>query len=422
VDVPYFPVAIVGAGQAGLSLSRELSDRGIEHIVFERDRVGHACRNDRWDTFCLVTPNWQCRLPGYPYAGDDPDGFMARDEIVAYLQGFAASFSPPLREGVAVRDVRPGTGGTFELETSGGACRAEAVVAAVGGCYHTPIVPAFARFLPERLLQLHSQHYRNPEQLPPGEVLVVGTGQSGAQIAEDLHLAGRRVRLCVGDAPRVARRYRGRDVVAWLDEMGYYEKPVQEHPLGTRVRENTNHYVTGRAGGHDLDLRAFARDGMPLHGRLLDFSAGRFRFDDDLTRNLDRADAVSEGIKDAIDRHIAATGVAAPGEARYVPVWRPATEQRELALDATDIGSVVWCIGFRTDFSWLRLPVFDKRGAPEHARGVTAIAGAYFLGLPWQHTWGSGRFSGVAADAAYLADRIADSAAGRPREQVAGGA
>lgn len=132
---------------------------------------------------------------------------------------------------------------------------------------------------------------------------------------------------------------------------------------------------------------------MPLHGRLLDFSAGRFRFDDDLTRNLDRADAVSEGIKDAIDRHIAATGVAAPGEARYVPVWRPATEQRELALDATDIGSVVWCIGFRTDFSWLRLPVFDKRGAPEHARGVTAIAGAYFLGLPWQHTWGSGRFS-----------------------------
>lgn len=161
MDVPYFPVAIVGAGQAGLSLSRELSDRGIEHIVFERDRVGHAWRNERWDTFCLVTPNWQCRLPGYPYAGDDPDGFMARDEIVAYLQGFAASFSPPLREGVAVRDVRPGTGGTFELETSGGACRAEAVVAAVGG-YHTPIVPAFARFLPERLLQLHSQHYRNP--------------------------------------------------------------------------------------------------------------------------------------------------------------------------------------------------------------------------------------------------------------------
>lgn len=340
MDVPYFPVAIVGAGQAGLSLSRELSDRGIEHIVFERDRVGHACRNDRWDTFCLVTPNWQCRLPGYPYAGDDPDGFMARDEIVAYLQGFAASFSPPLREGVAVRDVRPGTGGTFELETSGGACRAEAVVAAVGG-YHTPIVPAFARFLPERLLQLHSQHYRNPGQLPPGEVLVVGTGQSGAQIAEDLHLAGRRVRLCVGDAPRVARRYRGRDVVAWLDDMGYYEMPVQEHPLGTRVRENTNHCVTGRAGGHDLDLRAFARDGMPLQGRLLDFSAGRFRFDDDLTRNLDRADAVSEGIKDAIDRHIAATGVAAPGEARYAPVWHPATEQRELALDATDIGSVV---------------------------------------------------------------------------------
>jgi len=250
---------------------------------------------------------------------------------------------------------------------------------------------------------------------------VVGTGQSGAQIAEDLHLAGRRVRLCVGDAPRVARRYRGRDVVAWLDDMGYYEMPVEAHPLGTRVRENTNHYVTGRGGGHDLDLRAFARDGMPLHGRLLDFADGVFEFDDDLARNLDRADAVSEGIKDAIDRHIAEAGVAAPEEARYVPVWYPAAEPRELALAATDVGSVVWCIGFRTDFSWLRLPVFDERGTPVHARGVTAVEGAYFLGLPWQHTWGSGRFSGVADDAAYLADRIVASAAATPLEQVAGG-
>lgn len=204
--------------------------------------------------------------------------------------------------------------------------------------------------------------------------------------------------------------------------MGYYEKPVQEHPLGTRVRENTNHYVTGRAGGHDLDLRAFARDGMPLHGWLLDFSAGRFRFDDDLTRNLDRADAVSEGIKDAIDRHIAATGVAAPGEARYVPVWRPATEQRELALDATDIGSVVWVHRLPDGLLVAPAPGLRQARRPgarawrhgDRGRLLPRPAVAAYMGL--------GTLLGVAADAAYLANRIADSAAGRPREQVAGGA
>ena len=233
-----------------------------------------------------------------------------------------------------------------------------------------------------------------------------------AQIAEDLHLAGRRVHLATGDAPRCARFYRGRDVVDWLADMGYYDKSVAEHPLREGVRDNTNHYVTGRDGGRDIDLRAFARDGMRLYGRLTGISGGRFTFADDLRENLDGADAVSEGIKDSIDSWIAARGVDAPHEDRYVPVWEPGTTPSE--PDTSGITSVVWSTGFGRDHRWIDVPVFDGRGYPTHERGVTSCPGLYFLGLPWQYTWGSGRFCGVADDAEYLAAHIAS--ASRPRD------
>jgi len=281
-------------------------------------------------------------------------------------------------------------------------------VIAVGG-YHTPQIPRLGERLPEEIVQIHSSAYRSPAQVPPGEVLVVGTGQSGCQIAEDLHLAGRRVHLAVGSAPRTARRYRGRDVVDWLEDMGYYSLPVHEHPLKERVRAKANHYVTGRDGGRDIDLRLRAREGMRLYGRLVDARGARLQLAGDLKQNLDQADAVAESIKTSIDRHIATRGIDAPTEARYQPVWEPDVETPMLDLAAAGVTSVIWSTGFRSDYRWIEVPIFDGRGYPVHARGVTAVSGLYFLGLPWLHTWGSGRFSGVGRDAGFIVARIAEA-------------
>ena len=403
-------VAIVGAGQAGLSLSWHLTQQGADHVLLERATIAHEWRDGRWDNFTLVTPNWQCRLPGYRYDGPDPDGFMPRDLAHAFVVGYAATFGPPVHEGVEVTGLGERPGGGFSLTTSAGEMTADQVVIATGG-YHRPIIPPFAERLPPAIVQLHSSQYRNAGALAPGAVAVVGSGQSGAQIAEDLHLEGRQVHLALGGAPRVARWYRGRDCVAWLHDMGVYDVPVTQHAGGLAKRESTNHYVTGRDGGRDIDLRAFALQGMNLYGRLrlVDNSAGRtvLRFAPTLAPSLDRADAVAESIKDDIDAYIEREGIDAPAEGRYVPVWRPEREPAELDAEAADITSVIWAIGYRADYRWVNAGVFDGAGQPTHHRGVTRIPGLYFLGLPWLHTWGSGRFAGIARDAGYLAEQIA---------------
>ena len=401
----YFSVAVIGGGQAGLSMSYYLKQRGIDHVVLEKRTVTHTWREQRWDAFSLVTPNWQCALPGYPYRGDEPHGFMKKDEIVAWLDGFIRHVDAPVREGVAVMRVSKRPNGGFLVQTSQGSLSADQVVIASGG-YHTPIVPRMAERLPASIVQMQSSEYRNPAALPEGAVLVVGSGQSGAQIAEDLHLAGRKVVLAVGEAPRCARFYRGRDVVDWLADMKYYDMPVEEHPLREGVRDNTNHYVTGRDGGRDIDLRKFASEGMQLYGVLEDFADGALRFKGNLRANLDSADETYNRINASIDRFIAQNGIDAPPGEPYRPVWTPEQERTSLDLANSGIGSIVWCIGFQPNFSWIDLPVFNGRGYPGHARGVTAQEGLYFLGLPWLHTWGSGRFSGIARDAAWLADRI----------------
>ncbi len=404
-SVPHLPVIVIGGGQAGLSVSHFLRRRGLDHLVLERHRVGHAWRADRWDSFCLVTPNWQCRLPGFDYPGADPEGFMVKDDIVRYVEDFAARVKPPIREGVGVTALSRRADGTFALSTTEGAYTASNVVVAVSG-YHLPAIPREAERLPEATLQIHSSQYKNPGQLPAGGILVVGTGQSGCQIAEDLHLAGRQVHVSVGSAPRSPRRHRGKDAIRWLDEMGQYAMTVADHPKGKGVRRQANHYMTGRDGGREIDLRRFAAEGMRLYGRLADVRGTALAFKPDLRAKLDAADAVYLGIRAMIDRHIADNGIPAPEAPAYVPAWEPETEPLGLDLAEAGIASVVWATGFRSDWSWIDVPAFTGTGYPEHTRGVTAVSGLMFVGLPWLNTWGSGRFSGIAEDAEHVVDAI----------------
>jgi putative flavoprotein involved in K+ transport len=400
----HYPVVIVGGGQAGLSASHELTRRGIDHVVFEKHQMAHKWKTQRWDAFCLVTPNWQCQLPDHPYDGTDPHGFMVKDEIIAYVDRFIAKVRPPVWEDTNVSLVEK-QGERFCVETSAGSVTADAVILATS-LYSNPFVPRAAERLPETITQLHTADYRNAAQLPEGEVMVVGSGQSGCQIAEDLHLAGRRVHMVTGNAPRCARFYRGRDVVDWLADIGQYDITIA-HDGMSKKKHDTNHYLTGRDGGRDLDLRKFALEGMALYGRMSGVAKGKMLFEPNLKANLDGADKVYNGINALIDRHIAAKGIAAPEPSVYQPLWEPEREVEVLDLAASGITSVVWATGFTPDWSYAALPIFDGTGYPVQRRGVTGVDGAYVLGLPWLWTWGSGRFLAVGKDAAHVVEHLA---------------
>jgi putative flavoprotein involved in K+ transport len=405
----HVPVVIVGGGQAGLSVSWYLGRHGVEHLVVEAKTPVHAWTDTRWDNFTLVTPNWHCRLPGYTYSGTDPDGFMKRDEVVEWLNGWLDTFTPPLRTHTRVTRLRQAKDGGFEVTLRSDAgeeiVTCDDVVVATGG-YPIPVVPPYASSLDSAVTQIHSEEYKNAEQLPDGAVLVVGTGQSGAQIAEDLHLAGRQVHLAMGKAPRVARFYRGRDCMTWLADMGVYDIGVQEYPGGQAAREKTNHYVTGRDGGRDIDLREFASQGMKLYGMLENGKDSHLEFAPTLRESLNSADAVYNSICNDIDRHIDREGIDAPPASRYEPVWEPDTEPTSLDLAETGITSIVWAIGYRPDYRWIEASVFDGAGRPMQTRGITAVPGLSFIGLPWMYTWGSGRFHGIDRDAAHVATAI----------------
>jgi putative flavoprotein involved in K+ transport len=393
----HYGAVVVGGGQAGLSVSAHLAQAGVDHVVFEKKTAMHKWRDERWDNFCLVTPNWQCQLPDHPYDGADPHGFMVKHEILAYLDAFRAKLDPPIIEHTAVTAVER-EGDAFRVETAQGSCTADAVFLATS-LYGEPFAPRCAERVPETVVQLHSQDYRNPGALPDGPVVVVGSGQSGAQIAEDLHLAGREVHLVTGNAPRCARFYRGRDVVDWLWDIGQYEITVAADGMG-RKRHETNHYLTGRDGGRDIDLRAFALKGMKLYGRLDDVRGGKMRFAANLTKNLNEADRVYNGINALIDRHIQEKGISAPEGGVYSPVWSPDHEPVE--LDLSGIAAIIWATGFTPDWSFVREPIFDGTGYPIQRRGVTHAPGLYVIGLPWLWTWGSGRFLSVGRDAEHL--------------------
>ncbi|HEY2047698.1 MAG TPA: MSMEG_0569 family flavin-dependent oxidoreductase [Caulobacteraceae bacterium] len=406
-ETPHVPVIVIGGGQAGLSASWFLQRHCVEHLILEKNRIGHSWRDERWDSFCLVTPNWQCLLPDFPYQGDDPNGFMLKDEIVAYVEAFAAKVKPPIREGVAVTALSRDRDGRFRLCTTSGDYTADKVILAVSG-YHIASIPRVGERLPSRLFQIHSQQYRNPDQIPDGGVLVVGTGQSGCQIAEDLYRVGRQAHLAVGTAPRSPRKYRGRDALDWLHEMGQYDITVDDHPLREKVRLKENHYFSGRDGGREIDLREFARGGMKLYGMLSGVEGEQVAFADDLKKNLDAADAAFTKIRKQIDAYIAAKGVEAPPPpAPYTPLWEPAEQPQTLDLAESGVNSVIWCTGFRPDWRWIDVPVFNGEGYPVHYRGVSKVDGLYVVGLPWLTTWGSGRFLGLTRDVEHVVKHLA---------------
>lgn len=404
-EVEHHPVVVIGAGQAGLCVSYWLKQFGIPHVVLEKREVAYAWKHERWDSFCLVTPNWQCQLSGFPYRGPEPNGFMVKADVIQYLEQYCEWVDPPLRVGVEVTSVEPRSDAAYELTTSRGDIIAQCVIVCVGA-YHTPIVPDWSRELPREVRQIHSRDYRSSEQLPEGAVLVVGSGQSGCQIAEDLHLVGRKVHLCLGDAPRSPRVYRGRDVVEWLDEMGYYDLPVEAHPDVDATRDKTNHYLTGRDGGREIDLRRLALQGMQLHGYLKGVRDHVCEVSTDVARRLDAADAVYNGIRAMIDKYIEQHVIEAPTQAPYEPPWVPQACKATLDLRAEGITSVVWSIGFRADLTIIRASAFGNRGSIKHQRGVTASPGLYILGLPWLHTWGSARMSAVGRDAEHVVRHI----------------
>lgn len=402
--------AIVGGGHAALALSYHLSRRGHEHVILERARLAERWRSERWESFTFQFPNWSLRLPGHEYGGDRPDGFATRAEVVAFIEGYARAIGAPVRTGVRVDRLRP-AGAGFRLDTTAGPVEAGRVVVATGP-YQDPLVPAIGRGLPAGVAQVHSSRYRAPAALPPGAVLVVGSGASGCQIVEDLLAAGRRVYLSVGRHRRFPRRYRGRDMFWWMERIGALDQTRDERP---EPRERPNPLVTGAGGGHDIDLRDYAAAGVTLLGRLRDVSGSRIRLAEDRDALLAAGDESVVTFTRAVDACIARSGIVAPPEPAAAAPARPAPGPAlsELDLDAAGIGSVIWATGFRRDFGWVEAPILDARGEPVHRRGVTGCAGLYVLGLPWLHKLKSSVLCGVGEDAAHLADCIAAPAAAR---------
>lgn len=393
------PVVVVGGGQAGLATSYHLTRRGIDHVVLERNRPGDSWRR-RWDSFCLVTPNVSLRLPGFPYDGDDPDGFIGRDEIADYVKRFAESFDAPVRYDTTVTAVAPHDGG-WRVSTRQDELVADAVVVATGGYQHPSIPPAGAG-VDASITQIHSDDYRNPSDLPAGGVLVVGSAQSGTQIVDDLRLAGREVWLSVSASGRGPRRYRGKDLFLWLGEIGFLERPVEDES----ARTSASVHVSGRDGGKDIDLRAFGRDGVQLVGRVERADGAVLGFTDDVVERLEGADLVAANLEQAIDAYIAEHGIDAPPPDDIAVDWTPRQTPTELDLAAEGIGSIVWATGYRLDFSWIDAAVFGKRSYPVQDRGVTAAPGLCFIGLPLMYTPGSSLFWGVGADAEHIVDHI----------------
>ncbi len=403
-------VVIIGGGQAGLAMSYYLTQQGRAHVVLERGRIAETWRSQRWDSFTLVTPNWMMQLPGFLYQGNDPDGFLPRDDVVAFLERYAQSFQVPLRCGVQATAVQLQAGGnSYLVETSDGPLEADNVVLATGG-FPRPKLPRASASVPVNICQLHSSQYRRPQRLPSGAVLVVGSGQSGSQIAEELHQSGRQVYLCVSRCGRSPRRYRGKDVMWWVNQMGGYDRTLDQLP-SPAARFTCHPDLTGKDGGHEINLRQLARKGVVLLGRLQGIQGSHAILAPDLAENLANADTLATQLTHAIDDFVRRTGMDVPEESlteNPISMWVPPAEPiLEVDIYAAGISTVIWATGFQLDFGWVHVPVFDEVGSPLHQRGVTSSPGLYFLGLPWLYKEKSALIFGIGEDAAFLASAIA---------------
>ncbi len=404
MSIEQIETLIVGAGQAGVAMSAHLSNYGVPHLVLERDRIAERWRSGRWDSLVANGPAWHDRFPGMEFSDIDPDSFAPKEMVADYFVAYAEKIGAPIRCGVEVKEVqrkvgRPGV----RIETSEGVIEANSVVAATGPFQH-PDVPAV---VPEdaEITQLHSNDYRNPEQLPEGAVLVVGAGASGTQIADELLHAGKPVYLSIGPHDRLPRSYRGRDYVWWLGVLGKWDAVAIEPGM-----ENLTIAVSGAQGGHTVDFRRLATQGMTLVGRTGSFKQGVMHFASDLVNNLAQGDASILSMLDEADAYAALNGLDLPPEpeARKIePDPRCVTDPiLELNLAEAGITSIVWATGFTADYSWLKVHAFDEAGKPKHLRGVSAEPGVYFLGLPWQSRRASSFIWGVWHDARFLADHI----------------
>ncbi|HEX6655458.1 MAG TPA: NAD(P)-binding domain-containing protein, partial [Candidatus Limnocylindria bacterium] len=355
-------VVIVGGGQAGLALSYYLTEQGREHVILEQGRIVESWRSKRWDSLRLISPNWSLRLPGFTYAGEDPDGFMGKDEVVSHLETHARSFGAPVREGVRVTAVERRPAEThFLVRTQGDAYRATQVVLATGALQQ-PRVPVCAADLPAGVTQVAAPAYRNPELLPSGAVLIVGSGETGCQIAEELIRDGRRVYLCVGRSWWLPRRYRGQDIGLWFRSLGWFTRTVDELPPGARTGQ-PNPQLTGGNGGHDINAHTLAREGVVLLGRLQGVQEGRLILADDLAANVARGDAMARQFLQTIDDHIREQGLEASAEEWPRDLRAPAGSipeaPTELDLTQAGIGTVIWATGYRPDLDWVGLPFLD---------------------------------------------------------------
>jgi putative flavoprotein involved in K+ transport len=401
--IEHIETLVIGGGQAGLTMSHRLKQRGLAHLVLERHRIAERWRSERWDGLCFQFPNWSVRLPDFAFPHDDPDAFATTGEIVKFVEDYAAFVAPPIRCGVEVtRLSRDGDG--FVAETKDGAIAADNVVVATGP-YQRPLKPDLLRE-ETGLFQIHASRYANPAQLPEGAVLVVGAGASGAQITEELARAGRRVFLSVGRHTRLPRRYRGRDLIWWLAEMKIDRTTVEE-----RGPSRLLPVISGAYGGQTVDFRRFAAEGIILLGRVAAARDGVLEIAGNLGESLANGDLVYSTFLDMVDGYISQRGLDFPEDpaARAVRPDPPSVTApiRKLNLRAENINTVIWATGYGVDFDWIDIPVFDAAGEPRHRRGVSEVPGLYFLGLQWLSRMKSSFLSGVGVDAADLADHIA---------------
>jgi len=398
-------VIIVGGGQAGLAMSRSLALRGVNHAVLERGRIGERWRSERWRSLHLLTTNAMSALPGLPHDESDPDGFMPAHAFAAYLDRYAKASGAPIMSGVEVTEVKPAAG-FYRVSTTAGEWRSRAVVVATGAC-ETPFRPAMAWALPADIVQLFPSHYWEPEQLPDGGVLVVGASASGAQLAEEIHVSGRPVTLAVGEHNRAPRRYRGRDIYAWMETAGILDDAAIESGNLETARRQPSLQVVGRPDNRDLNLGVLSRLGVRLVGRLAAVEGARAEFADDLDRTTKASHARMLRILDRIDACIADRRLDAPAAdpAARIPVE---TDGGAMALDLRKerVRSVVWATGYIRRYPWLKAPVLDQRGEIVHRGGVTPLPGLYLIGLTFLRRRRSSFIDGCGLDAEDLAPII----------------